>query len=295
MTGQTHYEILGVTEQVSPEELKRCYRRLALEFHPDRNHTPGANARFVGINEAYQVLSDPLKRRQYDRRLAQIRQGYTSPPPPVVWKQPDEATNVQPETTFTDAYFNAKKAQERRNAAEFSRYFRPVRISSAILLAFGIFLLMDWGMQKERGPLPIEAVGYTVGSSFSYAQLLMKDGVIELPSPWERLLEPGDLVTWRQSRFLGICTEVSLNPQGDKERLAWLWKEMKRQPELAAFGTPFSPKAHLYGVFAPAWILMILTALTGLLFPKSYAERLFQIGLLGGFFGVFTLIFLMLS
>ena len=131
MNGQTHYEVLGVSEHATHDELKRSYRRLAMEYHPDRNATPGANARFVAINEAYQVLSDALKRRQYDRRLAQIRQGYTSPPIPQVWPTatPTEPkSTVQPETEFSEAYFHAKRTPAKRNAAEFSRFFWPAKM-----------------------------------------------------------------------------------------------------------------------------------------------------------------------
>ncbi|SRR5579875_149114 len=63
-----YYEVLGVSRTAGEEEIKKAYRRLAIQFHPDRN--PGnkqAEERFKEINEAYQVLSDPEKRSQYDR------------------------------------------------------------------------------------------------------------------------------------------------------------------------------------------------------------------------------------
>lgn len=61
-----YYEVLGVDRSASRDELKQAYRRLALKYHPDRNKAPDATARFRGIAEAYAVLSDDAKRREYD-------------------------------------------------------------------------------------------------------------------------------------------------------------------------------------------------------------------------------------
>ncbi len=63
-----YYKILGVSKDATQEEIKKAYRRLALKYHPDRNQgNKEAEERFKEINEAYAVLSDPEKRRQYDQ------------------------------------------------------------------------------------------------------------------------------------------------------------------------------------------------------------------------------------
>jgi molecular chaperone DnaJ len=62
-----YYEVLGVARQCSPDELKRAYRKIAMDSHPDRNpDDPAADARFKEASEAYAVLSDPDRRRNYD-------------------------------------------------------------------------------------------------------------------------------------------------------------------------------------------------------------------------------------
>ncbi|WP_457598889.1 DnaJ domain-containing protein, partial [Hydrogenimonas sp.] len=59
------YETLGVSENASAEEIKRAYRKLARKYHPDINKDPEAEEKFKEINAAYEVLSDPEKKKQY--------------------------------------------------------------------------------------------------------------------------------------------------------------------------------------------------------------------------------------
>lgn len=62
-----YYEILGVARNASKEEIKRAFRRLAKQYHPDANKSSDAEARFKEINEAYEILYDDEKRARYDR------------------------------------------------------------------------------------------------------------------------------------------------------------------------------------------------------------------------------------
>jgi DnaJ-class molecular chaperone len=67
MNSKNYYQILDVEKEASPQKIKEAYRRLAFQYHPDRNReNPSAVERMKEINEAYAVLSDPKKRRDYD-------------------------------------------------------------------------------------------------------------------------------------------------------------------------------------------------------------------------------------
>merc|ERR1711892_12853 len=63
---KNYYEILSVEKDSSESDLKKAYRKLALGFHPDKNKAPGAGEAFKAIGNAYAVLSNPEKKRQYD-------------------------------------------------------------------------------------------------------------------------------------------------------------------------------------------------------------------------------------
>jgi len=82
MEYKDYYKILGVSRDASAEDIKRAYRKLARQFHPDKNKARGAEDRFKEANEANEVLSDPKKRRAYDQLGANWKAGQNFTPPP---------------------------------------------------------------------------------------------------------------------------------------------------------------------------------------------------------------------
>jgi curved DNA-binding protein CbpA len=83
---QTHYDILGLEPDCEQEQIKLAFRRLAMQHHPDRNPEGLETERFLEIREAYEVLSDPGKREEYDIYLVEHTDRYEfmpghEPPP----------------------------------------------------------------------------------------------------------------------------------------------------------------------------------------------------------------------
>ncbi|MDN4165191.1 DnaJ domain-containing protein [Cytophagales bacterium LB-30] len=80
---QTHYQILGIPESATPEQIRQAFKRLAVQYHPDKNpNNPQAEEVFKQVNAAYQVLSDPEQKSRYDLQLL-YRRTATRPPRPA--------------------------------------------------------------------------------------------------------------------------------------------------------------------------------------------------------------------
>ena len=81
MTQKDYYKTMGLSRDASDKDIKLAYRRLARKYHPDLNKEPNAEEQFKALGEAYEVLKDPEKRRQYDQFGAEPQQA-----PPYEWR-----------------------------------------------------------------------------------------------------------------------------------------------------------------------------------------------------------------
>jgi curved DNA-binding protein len=102
-----YYATLGVAKTASPDEVKKAYRRLAREHHPDlhpEKNKASAGEKFKGINEAYEVLSDPAKRAKYDQLGPGWEQEQPAGPPPRRQTAPDFGGGAGAFSGFSDFF-----------------------------------------------------------------------------------------------------------------------------------------------------------------------------------------------
>ncbi|MFI5349027.1 MAG: DnaJ C-terminal domain-containing protein [Elusimicrobiota bacterium] len=102
-----YYATLGVAKSASPDEVKKAYRRLAREHHPDlhpEKNKASASEKFKGINEAYEVLSDPAKRAKYDQLGPGWDQEQPAGPPPRRQRAPDFGGDAGAFSGFSDFF-----------------------------------------------------------------------------------------------------------------------------------------------------------------------------------------------
>ena len=113
MEYKDYYKVLGVERKASAEEIKRAYKKLARKYHPDVSKEADAEKLFKAINEAYQVLRDPEKRKAYDQLGSHWREGETVRPPPG-WQAQGQGFSDEDLAGFSDFFAQAFGGGSRR-------------------------------------------------------------------------------------------------------------------------------------------------------------------------------------
>ena len=145
-----YYEVLGVSQTASQDEIKKAFRRLARQYHPDVNKESGAEAKFKEINEAYEVLSDEQKRAVYDRFGHNV-------PGAMGGGYGDAFNGTDPFSTIFDAFFGGAAAGQRGQRGP----QRGTDLAYTLRLSFEEAI---FGTEKEIEYLRLESCGSCKGS-----------------------------------------------------------------------------------------------------------------------------------
>ncbi len=156
----TYYEILGLRASASQEEIKRAYRKRAMESHPDVNPTPGAAEVFVQINEAYAILSDSQKRLVYNQKLRDhaaraagnaYAQQAASNPREDAYRQMVQQAKAQAAASANMNYQEFKRSRFGQAEASVFLYLQFLVLGMffllgtlILLLPFAAIFLIDW-------------------------------------------------------------------------------------------------------------------------------------------------------
>lgn len=202
MDRNDYYKVLGVREDVSSEEIKKAYRRLALETHPDRN--PGdaqAEERFKRINEAYGVLSDPQKRAQYDeyRRLG-VQQPNGSPRSGFGYSQEEILRDFFRSPHAQDVFSEMQREFQKMGFRFDDMFFNRMFFGGSRVYYDNIF----W-----RGPVRVSVFGGARGRKF-HADMpgrCCRNGERFMPPRPSRGVLPGalSLIAWAGKKLVGFA------------------------------------------------------------------------------------------
>ena len=164
----THYELLNVARDASPDEIKKAYRKLAQKLHPDRNPSVAASDEMGRVNAAHDVLADPRKRAAYDAQLAeQGRQVQTASSAPV---------SAGARGTTTNAPRKAPANHKRRKVLRWAAVF-------AVFCAAGAWMGYKPDASKSYFPTPHAPVAQTWVKQPSEPRELITGNPVRLVDP----------------------------------------------------------------------------------------------------------------
>jgi hypothetical protein len=173
MASNNYYQILGVAETATQEEIKKAYRKLARQFHPDVTQTPQAEELFKEVNRAYDILSDPLKRADFDATLH-----------PTEERQKKEAP--QPGTEEAYAWQPQAGAEETSGLSRISASAIVFLVGALILELFLRWLFPSIPISAPLLYIPGLVFGLIFGIMWGVDNNLDINGILG-PSAWGRL------------------------------------------------------------------------------------------------------------
>ncbi|QLH34077.1 MAG: J domain-containing protein [Cyclobacteriaceae bacterium] len=256
---KNYYFILGLTIYAHAQEVKRAYRKLALQYHPDRNPSAEAAAIFIEVNEAYEVLSDPQRKLEYD----QLLQGVPSQPPPFTSSR---------DPRFRRGPVATESASSRREVLNLMReYLKHAVMFSRLALLFSFVLIADLSLPTKAIREEILEVTPKHDSRYDRSsQLALQDGeTITLKMETAREFQKGSVITIHTSSLFSVPLTL------ENEKTRYKSKVM----------------VSIYGNFKFLPIAMLITSLLGTFWWKGIEFR-FNLGVVSAILILLNFIFL---
>jgi hypothetical protein len=168
-----YYQILGVQYSAHAADIKRAYRMLAVRYHPDKNPDPQAEVLFKEINEAYDVLSDPQKKTQYDLRRQNpfVEVGYEQPSTPTPPRHRDPAYRRKRPPVY-------QKSERQRMRELMQNYLPYVKwlcwAALVVTILFALDYILPYQTKQEKIVKGYNVTGRRGG--YSHTVLIMESG-----------------------------------------------------------------------------------------------------------------------
>lgn len=140
-----YYGTLGLKFNASQDQIKEAFRELALRYHPDRNHSPGAEAMMKEINDAYSILNNPIKRAEYDAVYGVTFNSNTSGSYTYSGHQSGQAFNTS--NAWNDLFKNMGIVVDHLYD-ESEEGQKTVSVAAGRAIGDGVFLFVDWLLKE---------------------------------------------------------------------------------------------------------------------------------------------------
>ncbi|MFN9330101.1 MAG: J domain-containing protein [Cyclobacteriaceae bacterium] len=252
-----YYSILNVSTNASGEEIKQAFRKLALLYHPDKNPSASAVERFREIHEAYQVLSDPLKKTMYDQMLREDPVSAHVPRP--------RRKRSGPTPTGAHGEVRYKDPERERQLAFMRENVHYAVAASRFTLVVSLFLALDLFLPPERVEHRIVEADIMFDAS---GRVKMENGkVYKMTEEQARAMarNQGQVYLY-SSAWLGIPLSMENERTNYKTRV---------------WGT-------IYGNFLFAPVILLITSCLGVFWRKGFELR-FNMGAVNFFMLLLTL------
>lgn len=194
-----HYETLGVSRNATSADIKRAYRRLAVLYHPDKNSDPAAENFFKEVNVAYDVLSDPVKKRAYDLR----RETMFEPqhPPAPKHRDPAYRNPNRPKPKY--------KGERQRILEMMAEYLPIVQRATWVCLIISSILIIDFALPHRNTDDSVEEAYLVKRSRSRYATTFwhfttIKGKQFEVEQDYSKFLQPGASINIESSLLFNV-------------------------------------------------------------------------------------------